>query len=56
MNKLVSDIQKLQPTILSLVPRLLNKFYDHIHTEVSKKSFLAKTLFNFAKNVRRSLI
>ena len=51
VNRLVHDIQVLKPTILSLVPRLLNKFYDHIHNEVAKKSFLAKTLFSMAKNV-----
>ena len=31
-------MQALKPTILSTVPSMLNKVYDKIHDEVSKKS------------------
>uniref|UniRef100_A0A1I7XHS7 long-chain-fatty-acid--CoA ligase n=1 Tax=Heterorhabditis bacteriophora TaxID=37862 RepID=A0A1I7XHS7_HETBA len=51
VTKLVADIQILRPTIVSLVPRLLNKFHDHIHAEISKKNVLAKKLFEVAKEV-----
>ncbi|KJH44748.1 putative long-chain-fatty-acid CoA ligase 5 [Dictyocaulus viviparus] len=39
VSRLLSNIKILRPTIVSLVPRLLNKFHDHIHKNISKKNF-----------------
>ncbi|CAD6186702.1 unnamed protein product [Caenorhabditis auriculariae] len=50
VSKLIAEIQLLQPTILSLVPRLLNKLYEAIHSGIQKKNILAKIVFRFAEN------
>lgn len=49
---LIPQIQKLQPTIVSLVPRLLNKLYEAVHNGVAKKGFIARKLFEFAKKTK----
>ncbi|VDL62789.1 unnamed protein product [Nippostrongylus brasiliensis] len=56
VSKLLSDIKILKPTILSLVPRLLNKFHDHVHTEISKKNIIARKLFEHAKEVKLKML
>ncbi|VDO19909.1 unnamed protein product [Heligmosomoides polygyrus] len=56
VSKLLSDIKILQPTIVSLVPRLLNKFHDHIHAEISKKNVLVRTLFAHAKEMKLRML
>uniref|UniRef100_A0A0K0CY01 Long-chain-fatty-acid--CoA ligase n=1 Tax=Angiostrongylus cantonensis TaxID=6313 RepID=A0A0K0CY01_ANGCA len=44
---LAEDIKELQPTVMPVVPRVLNRLYDRVITEVNK-SFVKKMLFNFA--------
>jgi long-chain acyl-CoA synthetase len=44
---LVDDIKTLQPTLLPVVPRVLNRIYDKAMSEVNKSTF-RKTLFNAA--------
>ncbi|PAV86147.1 hypothetical protein WR25_24450 isoform B [Diploscapter pachys] len=56
ITKLIQDIQALQPTILSLVPRLLNKFYEHIHTEMGKKNIIIRKIFEKAKKEKINLL
>ncbi|CAJ0582613.1 unnamed protein product, partial [Mesorhabditis spiculigera] len=48
---LILDIQKLRPTMISLVPRILNKLYDQIHSNIAKAPFLAKKDFRCREKV-----
>ena len=45
---LIEDIQLLKPTIFCSVPRLLNRIYDKITTQVSESGGLKKFLFGTA--------
>ncbi|CAI2355235.1 unnamed protein product [Caenorhabditis sp. 36 PRJEB53466] len=49
---LVPQIQKLQPTIVSLVPRLLNKLYEGVHNEIATKNIVVRFLFEHAKKTK----
>ncbi|VDM78521.1 unnamed protein product, partial [Strongylus vulgaris] len=44
---LVEDIKELRPTIVPVVPRVLNRLYDKVMSEVNK-SYVKKALFNIA--------
>ncbi|ETN77016.1 AMP-binding enzyme [Necator americanus] len=44
---LVDDIKELRPTIVPVVPRVLNRLYDKVMSEVNK-SYIKKALFNLA--------
>ncbi|GMR48200.1 hypothetical protein PMAYCL1PPCAC_18395 [Pristionchus mayeri] len=44
---LPDDIKELQPTVVPVVPRVLNRLYDKVMSEVNK-SFVKKTLFEVA--------
>ncbi|WKY06955.1 hypothetical protein Q1695_006828 [Nippostrongylus brasiliensis] len=44
---LAEDIKELRPTVVPVVPRVLNRLYDKVMTEVNK-SYLKKALFNLA--------
>ncbi|KHJ96103.1 AMP-binding enzyme [Oesophagostomum dentatum] len=44
---LVDDIKELRPTVVPVVPRVLNRLYDKVMSEVNK-SFVKKTLMNIA--------
>ncbi|VDP07260.1 unnamed protein product [Heligmosomoides polygyrus] len=44
---LADDIKELRPTVVPVVPRVLNRLYDKVMTEVNK-SYLKKALFNLA--------
>ncbi|CAB3398911.1 unnamed protein product [Caenorhabditis bovis] len=52
VSTLVPQIQALQPTIISLVPRLLNKLYESVHTQMAKKNIIARKLFDYAKKTK----
>lgn len=48
-TKLISkDLIKVRPTVLTAVPRLLNKIYDIIQMKMLQQSGLVKTLFKQA--------
>ncbi|GMR59984.1 hypothetical protein PMAYCL1PPCAC_30179 [Pristionchus mayeri] len=49
VTRLLPDIQLLRPTVIALVPRLLNKFYESVHTRISTQSLLVRLLFSLAK-------
>jgi len=49
VKKLAIDMQALKPTIFPAVPRILNRLYDKVQTEVGA-SKLKSALFNFALN------
>lgn len=44
---LVDDIQELKPTVVPVVPRVLNRLYDKVMSEVNK-SRVKKAMFNMA--------
>ncbi|PIO74506.1 putative long-chain-fatty-acid CoA ligase 5 [Teladorsagia circumcincta] len=44
---LAEDIKELRPTVVPVVPRVLNRLYDKVMTEVNK-SYVKKMLFNLA--------
>ncbi|KAK6060704.1 long-chain-fatty-acid CoA ligase 5 family protein [Cooperia oncophora] len=44
---LAEDIKELRPTVVPVVPRVLNRLYDKVMTEVNK-SYLKKMLFSLA--------
>ncbi|KAK6755234.1 hypothetical protein RB195_013922 [Necator americanus] len=56
VSRLLTDIQILQPTIISLVPRLLNKLHDQIHAQFTKKNILVRKLFEYAKQAKLKLL
>jgi len=47
IKSLADDIKELSPTVLTVVPRVLNRIYDKVMTEVNK-SMLKKLLFKVA--------
>lgn len=44
---MIDDIQKLKPTLLVAVPRVLNRIYDRIRATVNNGGVLKRTLFNY---------
>ncbi|GMT11963.1 hypothetical protein PFISCL1PPCAC_3260, partial [Pristionchus fissidentatus] len=49
VTRLLPDIQLLRPTVIALVPRLLNKFYESVHARMATQSLLVRMLFGIAK-------
>lgn len=47
IRELTNDLKALKPTVMPAVPRLLNRVYDKIQTEISQ-SALKKMIFNMA--------
>ncbi|KAH7647738.1 acyl-synthetase [Cryptosporidium bovis] len=47
-QNLVSDIQKLKPTIFVAVPRVLSRIHDNVMINLEKKSKAVQALFRFA--------
>ncbi|GMS81759.1 hypothetical protein PENTCL1PPCAC_3934 [Pristionchus entomophagus] len=47
--RLLPDIQLLRPTVIALVPRLLNKFYESVHARMATQSLFVRILFGIAK-------
>uniref|UniRef100_F1KXI1 Long-chain-fatty-acid--CoA ligase n=1 Tax=Ascaris suum TaxID=6253 RepID=F1KXI1_ASCSU len=47
IRRLPEDIKELRPTVIPLVPRVLNRIYDKVMSEVNK-SFIKKAVFHFA--------
>ncbi|XP_061175282.1 long-chain-fatty-acid--CoA ligase 1-like isoform X2 [Saccostrea echinata] len=45
---LMDDIKELQPTLFPSVPRLLNRVYDKVMTQLSEGSAIKRKLFNMA--------
>ena len=43
----VNDIKVVMPTMVIVVPRILEAFYDKVNINISKMSFVKKSLFNF---------
>ncbi|CAF0934304.1 unnamed protein product [Adineta ricciae] len=56
VEKLLDDFRDFRPTMLSIVPRLLNKLYDKVRGEVLKKGLPGRILFRLAVNGKLALI
>ncbi|KAI8998308.1 hypothetical protein BC832DRAFT_242283 [Gaertneriomyces semiglobifer] len=52
--KLVADMQELRPTLLAGTPRVYNRIYDRVMSQVSKGSKLKAALFHAAYNTKIS--
>lgn len=52
----MADIAELRPTLLTAVPRLLNRIYDKVMGSVRTSGFVKRTLFRVALNRKRSEI
>ncbi|XP_023717109.1 long-chain-fatty-acid--CoA ligase 5 isoform X5 [Cryptotermes secundus] len=53
IKRLSEDMKALRPTMMPAVPRLLNRIYDKVMTEISG-SFIKKMLFNMAMSAKES--
>lgn len=53
IKRLPEDMKALRPTVMPAVPRLLNRIYDKVMTEISG-SFIKRVLFNMAMSAKES--
>ncbi|KAL8272270.1 hypothetical protein Esti_003787 [Eimeria stiedai] len=51
-QKLLDDVQKLQPTIFCSVPRLFQRIEDRVTSSLQGKSYLARSLFQQALSAK----
>jgi long-chain acyl-CoA synthetase len=56
VNKIMDDFHDFRPTLLTMVPRLLNKLYDKVRSEFHKKGILGRILFRLAVQSKLALI
>lgn len=49
IKHLSDDIKELRPTVIPVVPRLMNRIYDKVMSEVAKSS-MKRTMFRWAMN------
>ena len=56
VDKLLDDFRDFRPTFLSIVPRLLNKLYDKVRSEVRRKGIPGRILFRLAVHGKLALI
>jgi long-chain acyl-CoA synthetase len=56
VDKLLDDFRDFRPTLLSMVPRLLNKLYDRVRGEAIKRGLLGRALLKLGINVKLALI
>lgn len=56
VEKLLDDFRDFRPTLLSIVPRLLNKLYDRVRSEAIKKGLLGRIMFRLAVTNKLALI
>lgn len=50
-RQIIKDMQILRPTIVALVPRLLNKFYEKINTDLQLANSTKRFIFKSALQV-----
>ncbi|KAJ4438638.1 hypothetical protein ANN_14585 [Periplaneta americana] len=55
IKRLPEDMKALRPTVMPAVPRLLNRIYDKVMTEISG-SFIKRMLFNMAMSAKEGEI
>lgn len=51
IEKLAEDLVTIGPTVLITVPRIFERVYNKIHTQLKEKSSIARFLFNSTVNV-----
>ncbi|CAF1317846.1 unnamed protein product [Adineta steineri] len=56
VDKLMDDFHDFQPTLLAMVPRLLNRLYDKVRSDLYKKGFLGRILFRLSISNKLLLI
>ncbi|CAF0796736.1 unnamed protein product [Rotaria sp. Silwood1] len=56
VEKLLDDFHDFRPTLLTMVPRLLNRLYDKARSELRKKGILGRILFRVAIQSKLALI
>ena len=56
VDKIGDDFRDFRPTLLCIVPRLLNKLYDGVRGEIRKKGILGRILFRLAVKGKLALI
>ncbi|CAF4026108.1 unnamed protein product [Adineta steineri] len=56
VDKLADDFRDFRPTLLSIVPRLLNKLYDKVRSEVLKKGIPGRILLRLAIGGKLALL
>ncbi|MDD4848292.1 MAG: long-chain fatty acid--CoA ligase [Bacteroidales bacterium] len=53
LGTIATDLKEVHPTMMTAVPRVLEKFYDKIYTSGAKQPFLKRKIFYWALKVRR---
>ena len=56
VDKLFDDFRDFRPTMLTMVPRLLNKLYDQVRSGTRKQGILGRILFRLAVISKLALI
>jgi len=56
VDKLIDDFRDFRPTILAMVPRLLNRLYDKVRSDMHKKGILGRILFQVAVRSKLALV
>ncbi|GMR43896.1 hypothetical protein PMAYCL1PPCAC_14091, partial [Pristionchus mayeri] len=56
IKTLTEDIKELQPTIMPVVPRLLNRMYDALMGKIESSGQIVKMLFRLAYNAKLSML
>lgn len=56
MGTVLEELAEVQPTLFGSVPRIFEKAYDKIHSEVGKKSSTVQSIFEWAKGVGRRVV
>lgn len=56
VDKLMDDFRDFRPTLLTMVPRLLNRLYDKVRLEFRKKGIPGRILFRLAVRNKLALI
>ncbi len=56
VNKIMDDFRDFRPTLLTMVPRLLNKLYDKVRSEFRKRGVLGRIFFRLAVRSKLAFI
>ncbi|KAF8358930.1 acs-5 [Pristionchus pacificus] len=56
IKTLTDDIKELRPTIMPVVPRLLNRMFDALMGKIETSGTVVKTLFNVAYSAKLSML
>jgi long-chain acyl-CoA synthetase len=55
IKRLADDMKALKPTVTPAVPRLLNRIFDKVQSDISN-SFIKRTLYNMAMSSKENEI